>query len=236
MQNVCRLILKSIREKKHQYICVTSAHGFTLSQQNSGLRSIYRKAYLIVPDGMPLVWIGRFLGHKQTSRIYGPDLFLSLCSLCEKQSLTIYLYGTTDATLLKLKTSLLKRYPRLKIVGMFAPPFRNQTHNEKKKVRSDINRVNPNIVFIGLSTPKQEYWMSENHNALNANMLIGVGAAFDFIAGTVPQAPPWVREAGLEWSFRLLQEPKRLWKRYLIGNTKFIAILIKEMTKTAFGN
>lgn len=218
ISNTCR----RIDAGKHGYICVTNVHGVVKSSSDKNFLKILNSSLLTVPDGMPLVWLARLSGYKTASRIYGPDLFLQMCETSERKKYRIFLYGTTKKTLQRLNNRLLRRYPKLLIVGTYAPPFRNLTWSEELEIRQIINKVQPHIVWVGLSTPKQEQWMYQNVNYLKANILIGVGAAFDFFAGNIPQAPKWIQDSGFEWSYRLLQEPKRLWKRYLLSYPRFL--------------
>jgi N-acetylglucosaminyldiphosphoundecaprenol N-acetyl-beta-D-mannosaminyltransferase len=217
-----------IRQKKHAYICVTGAHGVVEAQRESDVMSAHTQAELVVPDGMPLVWMGKAVGYKNTQRIYGPDLLLAVCKEAQRREWKIFLYGTTKGTLQKLKEKLLAMFPRLYIVGEYAPPFRALTTAEDSMIVKTINKVAPQIIFVGLSTPKQELWMQKHVEKLKANTLIGVGAAFDFIAGTKKQAPSWVRRVGFEWLFRLAQEPKRLSKRYFVSNVMFISLILRH--------
>lgn len=226
-EQVVLTVKQCITQRKHAYICVTGAHGVVESTRKQQVLQAHRDASLVVPDGMPLVWLGKLLGYPNTERIYGPDLFLALCERAEKEKWRVFLYGTTDGTLQKLKERLLVKFPGLLIVGSVAPPFRPLTFKEEKTAVSKINNSKAEIVFIGLSTPKQELWMQKNSPKLKANVLIGVGAAFDFVSGTKKQAPQWMRGAGLEWVFRLLQEPRRLWYRSVVLNGMFIGMALK---------
>lgn len=214
-----------IRAKKRVYICVTGAHGVTESSQRTDIMRAHNNAGLIVPDGMPLVWLGRLSGHPETERIYGPDLFLDLCMYAQQEKRRIFLYGTTQETLNKLILQLKITFPNLQIVGSYAPPFRTLSEPEKGKVTERINAAKPNIVFVGLSTPKQELWMHEFSGRLRPAVLIGIGAAFDFIAGTKKQAPVWLRQSGLEWVFRMVHDPKRLIVRYVFVMRQMFRLL-----------
>jgi N-acetylglucosaminyldiphosphoundecaprenol N-acetyl-beta-D-mannosaminyltransferase len=227
-------IKRRIQRKEHFYICVTDVHALVEAQINVAFQQILNNSEFTVPDGMPVVWAGRILGKKQTERIYGPDLMKRLCALAEKSHWKVFLYGTTELTLLTLVNSLKKQYPKLRIAGTYAPPFSPLNKNEAKTIYSKINLVNPTIIFVGLSTPKQERWIYDARAHLKANILIGVGAAFDFIAGTKHQAPHWVQKIGMEWLYRLIQEPHRLWKRYAVANTLFIYFIVRNLCRSAF--
>lgn len=234
-EGVWNIVQTWIRKEKQGYLCVVNAHSLVEGFWHASVRQALQGADLCVPDGMPVVWAGKALGERETQRIYGPDLFLYFCQQAEKLGYRIFLYGTTDKTLKLLERKLRKKFPRLVIVGRFSPPFRNLTSAEEKKVHSLINSVKPHIVWIGLSTPKQELWMRRNLKYLHARALIGVGAAFDFVAGSVRQAPEWMRHSGLEWLFRFLQEPQRLWRRYLINNVIFLFLTAGFFLKRLLG-
>ncbi|MFZ5845614.1 MAG: WecB/TagA/CpsF family glycosyltransferase [Patescibacteria group bacterium] len=235
ISRILALVDNWIKHDKHYYICVTSVHGLVESQLSPELKKIHNQSGLTVPDGMPLVWIGRKLGWRQTNRIYGPDLFLALCRRAAEREYRVYLYGTTAATLRKLKNRLWQKFPRLKLVGEYAPTFSDLAPFQEQETVKLINKAKPQLVFVGLSTPKQELWMARNISRLQANVLIGVGAAFDFVAGTKKQAPRWLQQLGLEWLFRLIHEPRRLWRRYLINNLLFLYWTAGFLGKRLFG-
>jgi N-acetylglucosaminyldiphosphoundecaprenol N-acetyl-beta-D-mannosaminyltransferase len=179
-------------------------------------------ADLATPDGMPVVWIGKLMGYKNIRRVYGPELMQKICEISQNKGYSNYLYGSSPEVLKKLRDRLNKLYPGINFKGVFSPPFRQLTSEEDDKIVGDINNASPDIVWVGLGSPKQDLWMHEHRNKINAPVMIGVGAAFDFVAGTKPQAPRWMRKVGLEWFFRLMTEPKRLWRRYLVDNTLFV--------------
>ena len=222
MSGVNSVIANMVRKREPGDICVTGAHGIVEAHDSQSVYSAHKEASLVVPDGMPLVWIGRLSGRSETDRIYGPDLMLSICRQAEEMNWRVFLYGTTTNTLFKLTARLKSKFPELAIVGHLAPPFRALTQREKKDVISKINAAHPDILFIGLSTPKQEQWMHEFSKRMDPMVMIGAGAAFDFIAGTKRQAPQWIRQSGFEWAFRLSMEPTRLLKRYAVTNTRFL--------------
>ena len=209
------LIEQTIKGKERGYVCVCGAHGLVECQSDPELRAVFNGAFLVTPDGMPLVWELRRRGHSDAGRVYGPDLMLALFERGQQQGLRHYLYGATGDTLDLLATRLLRRAPGAQIAGYYAPPFRPLTVEEEEDVVRRINDARPDIVWVGLSAPKQERWMARMRNRLDASVLIGVGAAFDFHAGNTRQAPPWIQQAGLEWAFRLIVEPRRLWRRYV---------------------
>lgn len=217
-----------IKRNEKRYVCVTSVHGVVESQRNKDLLKIHQKAGLVVPDGMPIVWMGKLMGFSHTKRIYGPDLFLYMCEEAEEQGYRIFFHGTTEKTLRKLRKNLISKYPKIKVVGQHAPPFRKLNTTEISEERNMIKKSKSDIVFVGLSTPKQEIWMRENVNKLEVNVLIGVGAAFDFVAGNVKQCPVWIQNIGFEWLYRLVQEPRRLFSRYISIIPLFFFYLINE--------
>ena len=215
MEQAVETMERWIQEGSKQYVCVTSVHGVIESRFDSNLRQIHNRAGMVVPDGVPLVWFMRAEGHSQVSQVsqvYGPDLMLAML---QKAQIKHFFYGSSDNALKQLKATLEKRYTGINIVGMHSPPFRPLTNEESETIVSDINQCNPDIVWVGLSTPKQEKWISQHRERLSAAVIVGVGAAFDFHADITPQAPLFFRKRGLEWLYRLSVEPGRLWKRYV---------------------
>jgi len=219
-----------IRAGRREYVCVTGVHGIIESRRDTAVCAIHNTASLVVPDGVPLVWLLRLAGHRNAGRVYGPDLMLQLLERSLSQNFTHFLYGATETTLAQLEAKLTARFLGLHIVGTFAPPFRTLTPAEDNEVVGAINRASPDIVWVGLSTPKQEIWMAEHRSRLNARVLLGVGAAFDIHAGRRRQAPSWMQHSGLEWLFRLCQEPRRLGRRYLYNNPRFILEIMAQKT------
>ncbi len=204
------------------YVCVRDAHGVIRCQRDAGLRAVHNRAFLVTPDGMPLVWALKRAGHAGSGRVYGPDLMLSLFEAGEATGTRHFLYGATDDTLASLRARLLERFPQARIVGTWAPPFRPLTAREEEAVAERINRSGADIVWVGIGSPRQELWMARMRGRLDAAMLVGVGAAFDFHAGLKRQAPKAIQQSGLEWAFRLLHEPRRLWRRYAVVVPGFI--------------
>jgi N-acetylglucosaminyldiphosphoundecaprenol N-acetyl-beta-D-mannosaminyltransferase len=211
-----------IHVRAHQYVCVTGVHGVMECQDDGTLREIHNRAGLVTPDGMPLVWMARLLGFRQVERVYGPDLMLAVCARSVDRGYRHFLYGATEAVLDRLHARLAERFPGLRVVGQLAPPFRALTPEEDEVVVRTINASGADIVWVGLSTPKQERWMSAHLGRIESAVMIGVGAAFDFHAGVKRQAPRWMQRSGLEWLFRLGSEPRRLWRRYLRNNPRFV--------------
>jgi len=203
-----------IGEGSRNYVCVTGVHGVMESRRDQRLRAIHNEAGMVTPDGMPLVWLLRAFGKSRTERVYGPDLMRLMTAVSSLRGYQQFYYGGAEGIADKLKQVLLHAHPGLDVAGTLCPPFREITSEEDQAIVDAINSTHPDIVWVGLSTPKQEFWMASHLGRIEAPVMIGVGAAFDFLAGTKRQAPPWMQRSGLEWLFRLCSEPRRLWRRY----------------------
>lgn len=214
-----------------RFIAVTGMHGVTEAQHDAALKFILNAADLVVPDGKPLVWLGRARGHRLPRRVYGPELMLAFCELTAGRGYRHFFYGGAPGVAELLAQKLQSRFPDLQVAGMYCPPFRPLTAEEEAAVIESIHAAAPDIVWIGLSTPKQERWMHAFRPRLRVPVLVGVGAAFDIVSGLHRQAPRWMREHGLEWSFRLLQEPRRLWRRYLLRGPEFVFLVALELLR-----
>jgi N-acetylglucosaminyldiphosphoundecaprenol N-acetyl-beta-D-mannosaminyltransferase len=210
------------------YICVTGVHGVMESQHDEALRGIHNAAGMVTPDGMPLVWLSRLMGFRHVERVYGPDLMLAVCQRSAEQGYRQFFYGGGPGVAEKLVCQLQMRFPALQVADFYSPPFRALSPEEDEAVVDRINAARADILWVGISTPKQERWMADHVGRLNAPVLIGVGAAFDFHAGLKKQAPRWMQKNGLEWLFRLAQEPRRLWRRYLINNPRFLWLVMLQ--------
>jgi N-acetylglucosaminyldiphosphoundecaprenol N-acetyl-beta-D-mannosaminyltransferase len=211
------------------YICVAAVHTVMVCQEDPELRAAVLGSDLTVPDGQPLVWAMNALGHDLSSRVYGPDLMARYCERAALTGARMFLYGgRNQGALVQLALNLRTRYPGLNIVGGYAPPFRALTGEEEDFVLNEINRSQADVVWVGIGVPKQEKWMAAMRDRLRAPVLVGVGAAFDFHAGLVSQAPRWMQSMGLEWAYRLRQEPGRLWRRYLRYNPRFVAGFLRQ--------
>ena len=211
------------------YVCVAAVHTVMACQEDPELRAAVLGSDLTVPDGQPLVWAMNALGHDLSSRVYGPDLMARYCERAALTGARMFLYGgRNQGALVQLALNLRTRYPGLNIVGGYAPPFRALTGEEEDFVLDEINRSQADVVWVGIGVPKQEKWMAAMRDRLRAPVLVGVGAAFDFHAGLVSQAPRWMQSMGLEWAYRLLQEPGRLWRRYLRYNPLFVAGFLRQ--------
>ena len=225
-----QLILEAVREKRKGYVAVTGVHGVSEAQADSEFRRILNAAFLNTPDGMPLCWVGRFQGFKAMDRVYGPDLMLELCAASTDGSVRHFLYGGAPGVAEFLRCSLESRFPGLCVCGTYTPPFRPLNRVEEADLVRQTELFRPDIFWVGLSTPKQERFMAAYLDKLAVRIMIGVGAAFDMHSGRVRQAPYWMQRSGLEWFFRLTQEPRRLWKRYLINNPLFAARILAQFT------
>lgn len=233
LASACQSIESWIKERRKKYVCIAPVSTLVDCQSDAEYRKIINNAAMVTPDGMPLVWIGRWRGKKGIRRTYGPDLLLAFCQLSQVKGYRHYFYGGDSATNARLIEELKNRFPGITIVGNFAPSFIGVGELEREDILQRINDAQPDILWVGLGSPKQDYWMHHHRDKLKVPVMVGVGAAFDFIAGTKPQAPLWMRNNGWEWLFRLCCEPRRLWKRYLIGNTKFVCYLVRDMFKKA---
>jgi N-acetylglucosaminyldiphosphoundecaprenol N-acetyl-beta-D-mannosaminyltransferase len=207
---------------EHRYVCVTGVHGVMECRRDPHLLRIHNRSGLTTPDGMPMVWAARWAGRGEVSRVYGPDLMLAVLARAVERGWSSFFYGGGPGTAELLADRLATRFPGLRVAGTLTPPFRSLTPQESADTVRVVNESGARLVWVGLSTPKQEHWMAEHVGRLRANVLFGVGAAFDLHAGTVPQAPGWMQRSGLEWSYRLGREPRRLWRRYLRNNPAFV--------------
>ena len=213
-----------------RYVCLSNVHMVMQGWDDPNFRQIINAADLITTDGVPLVWCLRALGLPSAVRVYGPDLTLHVCATAAQQQLAIGLYGGTAQSLKEFAAMLQSRFPAIEIACSIAPPFRPLTAAEDATYTKQLAESGARILFVGIGCPKQEIWMSEHRGRLNMPML-GVGAAFDFHAGRVKQAPAWLQAIGLEWLFRLLMEPRRLWRRYAWHNPRFVLFFIEQLLR-----
>jgi N-acetylglucosaminyldiphosphoundecaprenol N-acetyl-beta-D-mannosaminyltransferase len=222
-----------IEQRTPNYVIAVPAHCIVECLRHEGLRQIYNQAGMVTPDGMPIVWISRLMGHRQVERVYGPDLMLAVCQRSVSRGYRHFLYGGWPPQVVeKLAARLRERFPGIEIVGSYAPPFRPLTEKEDSQIIEMINAAQPDIVWVGLGAAKEEYWAASHTGKISAPAVIGVGAAFDFHAGVKPQAPRWMMRMGLEWFFRMLTEPRRLGPRYLKDNPVFMwHILLQALGK-----
>ena len=222
MPEAVDMVTSAASQGRKGYVCVTGVHGIMEAQKDAAFRAILNRSFLTTPDGMPTVWIGRLNSYTRMRRVYGPDFMLTVCSASVERGYTHFLYGGVEGVADQLKDELTRKFPGLKIVGTYTPPFRPLNAAESADLQSRISQLRPDFFWVGLSTPKQERFMAEYLPKLDTRVMVGVGAAFDIHTGRAQDSPDWVKNAGLQWLHRLLQEPSRLWKRYLINNPAFV--------------
>ncbi len=223
MSDTIKYIGGHLDDLRGKYICVSNVHTTVMSYENEEYRKIQNGAAMALPDGAPLSSYSRRKGYKQAQRVTGPDLMLELFAISKEKGYRHYFYGATEETLQSMKEVLERDYPGIQIAGMYAPPFRALTPQEDAQIVAKINEARPDFIWIGLGAPKQEEWMYQHMGQLQG-VLIGVGAGFDYLAGYIKRAPRWMQRMSLEWLYRLLQDPKRLWRRYFTSNVKFICL------------
>lgn len=227
MSDTIAYINAHIEELRGKYICVSNVHTTVMSYENEKYRIIQNSAAMALPDGAPLSSYSRKKGFKEARRVTGPDLMLELFRVSPQRGYRHFFYGATPEILEAMKKNMSKEYPDTVIAGMYSPPFRKMTPDEDDTIVKMINNTQPDFVWVGLGAPKQEEWMYEHMDKVNA-VMIGVGAGFDYLAGEIKRAPQWMQKLSLEWIYRLLQDPRRLWKRYLTTNMKFIRFTRRE--------
>jgi N-acetylglucosaminyldiphosphoundecaprenol N-acetyl-beta-D-mannosaminyltransferase len=229
MPQALDVVDSAVSQDRKGYVCVTGVHGIMEAQKDAAFEGIINRSLLTIPDGMPTVWVGWLNGFSHMRRVAGPDFMLSVCELSVRKGYTHFFYGGNEGVAEELKSELTRRFPGLKVVGTYTPPFRPLNHFESAELQMQISELRPDFFWVGLSTPKQERFMQEYLPKLETKLMVGVGAAFDMHTGRVQDAPDWVKNAGLQWLHRLLQEPSRLWKRYLINNPIFVYKMTKQL-------
>jgi exopolysaccharide biosynthesis WecB/TagA/CpsF family protein len=217
-----------IEQGRRQLVCVTDMNALLHARADARLTEVYNASGLTVPDGMPLVWAGKKAGFEEMDRVAGPDLLERVLAEAAERGWTQYFYGGAEGVAEELRERFQDRHPALKVVGVECPPYRALTDAEDAETVARLNEARPDIVWVGLGAPKQERWMADHRDRLNATILIGVGAAFDFHTGRLERAPQWMQRAGLEWSYRLYKEPRRLWKRYVLGIPRFLLGILRH--------
>ena len=225
MKETVKIITENLENIKGNYICVSNVHTTVMSYGDESYREIQNRGFMALPDGKPLSIVSKNRGFKEAERVTGPDLMEEIFKISEEKGYKHYFYGSTQETLDTLKVKLNKNYPNMSIVGMYSPPFRKLTEEEDSEIIENINKVNTDFIWVGLGAPKQEIWMNEHKDKVDG-LMIGVGAGFDYHAGNITRAPKWMQHMSLEWLYRLLQDPKRLVKRYFVTNIKFIYLNI----------
>ena len=224
-----------VASRDRGYVIPAAVHAVMVAREERATWDAVQGG-LVVPDGQPLVWAMRMLGHREASRVYGPELMARYCERAARTGLRMFLYGgRNQGALVQLALNLRRRYPGIKIVGGYSPPFRELDAEESATIAGEINRSRADVVWVGIGQPKQEKWMAQMRESLDAPVLVGVGAAFDFHAGLVPQAPAWMQELGLEWAYRLAHEPRRLWRRYARYNPRFVASFARQYMARRLG-
>ena len=229
MPRAVNLVTSAVSQGKKGYVCVTGVHGIMEAQKDAAFRTILNRSMLTTPDGMPTVWVGQLNGHSHMRRVYGPDFMLKVCSVSVQRGYTHFLYGGVEGVADQLKGELTRKFPGLKVVGTHTPPYRPLNSSESADLQFQISKLRPDFFWVGLSTPKQERFMAEYLPKLETKVMVGVGAAFDIHTGRAQDSPDWVKNAGLQWLHRLLQEPTRLWKRYLINNPVFMYKMTSQL-------
>jgi N-acetylglucosaminyldiphosphoundecaprenol N-acetyl-beta-D-mannosaminyltransferase len=218
-----------VETRERGYVCAAPVHALMVAQDDPDMLAALRGATLVVPDGMPLVWAANLLGERLDDRVYGPELMLRYSDRCAERGHRVWLYGGRDqGSLVQLALSMRRRHPGIKIVGGYSPPFRALTREEEDALVEQINEAKPDVLWVGIGVPKQEKWMAHMRQRLDVPVMCGVGAAFDFHAGRVPQAPRWMQERGLEWIYRIAQEPRRLLPRYVYFNPRFVVAFARQ--------
>ena len=212
------------------YVCVTGVHGIMEAQSDEQFRNILNSSFLTTPDGMPTVWLGHLAGYKDMTRVYGPDYMLGFCERSVAKGYKHYFYGGKEGVAAELKAALTMKFPGLQVVGTYCPPFRPLNEQEEADLKAQLKILKPDVLWCGLSTPKQERFMFAYANNLPVNMMVGVGAAFDLLSGNLDEAPTWMKKTGLQWLYRMIKEPKRLWRRYLTNNPKFVWATFLQLT------
>jgi N-acetylglucosaminyldiphosphoundecaprenol N-acetyl-beta-D-mannosaminyltransferase len=223
------------KARESRYVCICNAHSVVTVSQDAAFKQVVNQADMATPDGMPVAWMLRKQGFVSQERINGPDLMWKYCELAAQSGEVVYFYGSSNETLQLLSTKLLTAFPSLRIGGVYSPPYRQLSEAEDEAIVSAINASGAGVVFVGLGCPKQEKWMAAHRNRIHA-VMIGVGAAFDYHAGTIQRAPLWMQKNGLEWLHRLCSEPGRLWKRYFVTNTLFIIGAALQLLGRFWGN
>ncbi len=228
LESASEALLKMIASEKRAYICVAPVSTVVDARKDKKYCDVVNTAVMTLPDGMPIVWLGKKKFGDELKRTCGPDIMLALCAKGQSKKLRHFFYGSTNEVLNRLESNLKERFPHMLICGKISPKFTQQAQELSKEEMAQINQANPDIIWIGLGSPKQDFWMAKNRKHLNASVLIGVGAAFDIHAGFKSLGPKWMQNIGLAWLFRLCCEPQRLWKRYLIGNVQFLWWLLLD--------
>lgn len=229
MQDALDQLAAWVEARSAHYVCVVPAHTIMECVNQPALLPVYNQSGMTTPDGMPVVWLTRRAAHRPVERVYGPDLMEAVCKLSAERGYRQYFYGGAPGVAETLAARLQAKYPGLIVAGIDSPPFRSLTTAEEDAAVERIRAAGADILWVGLGAPRQDVWMKEHLDRLNVPVLVGVGAAFDFLAGKKRQAPRWIQRSGFEWLYRLLQEPGRLWKRYLKNYPRFVFLIGLEL-------
>jgi len=230
MEGAVTRVAEELEGRRNGYVCLIGVHGIMEAQRDSNLAQVYARATLMVPDGTPTVWVGRWQGFRKMQRVAGPDLMLEIFRRKEFAGRAHFLYGGKVGVAEELRERLTQRFPWARIVGAYTPPFRDLTLEEEESLTARIREAKPDIIWVGISTPKQERFMMRLLPSLDSTLMFGVGAAFDFHTGRIKDSPQWVKQAGLQWLHRLIQEPRRLFWRYLRNNSTFLWHITLQLT------
>lgn len=230
MESAVARVKEELENRRKGYVCLLGVHGIMEAQRDPDLAQIYASAALKVPDGAPTVWVGRRQGFHDMQRVAGPDLMLEVFRRREFANCTHFLYGGKESVAGDLLETLTRRFPWVRITGTYTPPFRELTHEEEESLAAHVNELKPDMIWVGISTPKQERFMARFLPLLDSTLMFGVGAAFDFHTGRIKDSPTWVKRAGLQWLHRLIQDPRRLLWRYLRSNSAFLWHITLELT------
>lgn len=229
-ESVSAILAQAALPHEMKYVVTPNAAHVVLLQQDERFRRVYDDAFLVVPDGVPLIWAGRLLDQMLPERVNGTDLFEALCAGSAERLLRVFLLGGREGAAAAAATVLKGRHPALEISGVYSPPFGfERDAAECENIVARINRTRPDLLFVGLGAPKQEYWMYDYRDRLDVGVALGIGVSFEFVGGVVRRAPRWMQRAGLEWLFRLVMEPARLWKRYVVGNVQFCFLVARQL-------
>jgi len=221
-----------IERREPGYVIAAAVHVVMVGQDDAAVRAALLGSTLTVPDGMPVVWAANWLGENLPDRVYGPELMRRYNDRCSERGHRVWLYGGRDqGSLAQLALSIRQKHPGINVVGGYSPPFRRLTDDEEDAIVDQINEAAPDVLWVGIGVPKQEKWMARMRSRLDVPVMCGVGAAFDFHAGRVSQAPDWMQERGLEWTYRIAQEPRRLLPRYLYYNPRFLAAIGGQLVR-----
>jgi N-acetylglucosaminyldiphosphoundecaprenol N-acetyl-beta-D-mannosaminyltransferase len=230
-EDVYRRLLNACSENKSHYITVNNVHTVIEGVLDNNYKKIINNAFLALPDGKPLSIVAKLKGFKNASRTFGPTLLEKTIEWGQRDNLKHFFFGSSQETLTKIKETVSLKYPDAKVAGMISPPYRQFTDKEADDFIHIINESEADIIWVGLGAPKQEIWMAENFRKMNKGIMIGIGAGFDYIAGNTSHAPEWMKNFSLEWLYRLIQEPGRLWKRYLVTNSLFMLLITAEFLR-----